>query len=94
LWFSSYSQIGIASSLIDIVARLLQGFSTGGEFGAATAFMVEHADVRRRGFFASWQMSTQGLATVLAAGISALLGFAMDSGPRFPKAIPTSAPRR
>lgn len=75
----TYSQIGIASSLIIIVARMLQGFSTGGEFGAATAFMVEHADVKRRGFFASWQMSTQGLATVLAAGISAFLSFILTT---------------
>ncbi|MDR6584302.1 MFS transporter [Herbaspirillum sp. BH-1] len=71
----TYAQIGIASPLIIIVARLLQGFSTGGEFGAATAFMVEHADAKRRGFFASWQLSTQGLATVLAAGVSALLSY-------------------
>ena len=69
----TYSQIGIVSPLIVIVARMLQGFSTGGEFGAATAFMVEHADAKKRGFFASWQLSTQGLATVLAAGVSAML---------------------
>lgn len=73
----TYAQIGIASPLIVIVARMLQGFSTGGEFGAATAFMVEHADAKRRGFFASWQLSTQGLATVLAAGVSALLSFTL-----------------
>lgn len=71
----TYSQIGIASPLLVIIARMLQGFSTGGEFGAATAFMVEHADAKRRGFFASWQLSTQGLATVLAAGVSASLSF-------------------
>ncbi|MEM4990784.1 MFS transporter [Collimonas sp. H4R21] len=73
----TYSQIGILSPLIVIAARMLQGFSTGGEFGAATAFMVEHADAKRRGFFASWQLSTQGLATVLAAGVSALLSYAL-----------------
>ena len=73
----TYSQIGIASPLIVIVARMLQGFSTGGEFGAATAFMVEHADAKKRGFFASWQLSTQGLATVLAAGVSALLSYTL-----------------
>jgi MHS family proline/betaine transporter-like MFS transporter len=39
--------------------------------------MVEHADAKRRGFFASWQLSTQGLATVLAAGVSALLSYAL-----------------
>jgi MHS family proline/betaine transporter-like MFS transporter len=69
----TYAQLGIASPIFIIVARMLQGFSTGGEFGASTAFMVEHADPKRRGFFASWQMSTQGFATVLAAGVSALL---------------------
>ena len=73
----SYQQIGAAAPLIIIVARMLQGFSTGGEFGAATAFMVEHAEAKRRGFFASWQLSTQGLATVLAAGVSALLSYVL-----------------
>lgn len=73
----SYQQIGLAAPLLIIVARMLQGFSTGGEFGAATAFMVEHADASRRGFFASWQLSTQGLATVLAAGVSALLSYVL-----------------
>ena len=71
----TYAQIGIAAPLIVVVARMIQGFSTGGEFGAATAFMVEHASAKRRGFFSSWQMSTQGLATVLAAGVSALLSW-------------------
>jgi MFS transporter, MHS family, proline/betaine transporter len=73
----TYSQIGIVSPLIIIVARLMQGFSTGGEFGAATAFMVEYADAKWRGFFASWQASTQGLATVLAAGVAALLSYTL-----------------
>jgi MHS family proline/betaine transporter-like MFS transporter len=73
----TYSQIGIASPLIIIVARLMQGFSTGGEFGASTAFMVEYADPKRRGYFASWQSSTQGLATVLAAGVAALLSYTL-----------------
>ena len=74
----TYAQLGIWSPLIIIAARLLQGFSTGGEFGAATAFMVEHTDVSRRGFFASWQLSTQGLATALAAAVSALLSYCLS----------------
>lgn len=74
----TYEQIGLAAPLLIIVARMLQEFSTGGEFGAATAFMVEHADAKRRGFFASWQLSTQGLATVLAAGVSAILSYALS----------------
>lgn len=69
----SYTQIGIAAPILVVAARMLQGISSGGEFGAATAFLVEQTDFRRRGFVASWQMSSLGLATVLAAGVSALL---------------------
>jgi MHS family proline/betaine transporter-like MFS transporter len=69
----TYATIGLWSPALLILARLVQGFSTGGEFGAATAFMVEHAEAGRRGFYASWQASTQGLATVMAAGLSALI---------------------
>lgn len=69
----TYGTIGLWSPAIVIVARLIQGFSAGGEFGAATAYMVEHAPGSRRGYYASWQASTQGLATVLAAGLSAVI---------------------
>lgn len=69
----SYSLIGLWAPILVVAARMVQGISTGGEFGAATAFMVEQANSRRRGFYASWQMSSLGLATVLAAGLSAFL---------------------
>lgn len=69
----TYEQIGIAAPLIVVAARMLQGISSGGEFGAAATFIVEQAQLPRRGFFGSWQFFTQGLATVLAAGVSAVL---------------------
>jgi len=75
----SYEQIGLAAPVVVIIARLIQGFSSGGEFGAATAFMFEKADNGRRGFFSSWQMSSLGLATVLAAGVSAMLSACLTS---------------
>lgn len=62
----TYETIGIAAPLILVLARLIQGFSAGGEFGSATAFLAEHVP-HRRGFFASWQVASQGLTTVLAA---------------------------
>jgi MHS family proline/betaine transporter-like MFS transporter len=62
----TYQAIGLAAPLILVVARLMQGFSAGGEFGSATAFLAEH-EPRRRGFFASWQVASQGLTTLLAA---------------------------
>ena len=62
----TYASIGLAAPLILVLARLLQGFSAGGEFGSATAFLAEHMPARR-GFFASWQVASQGLTTLLAA---------------------------
>ncbi|MCC8391948.1 MFS transporter [Paraburkholderia sp. MMS20-SJTR3] len=68
----TYQSIGLAAPVILVIARLMQGFSAGGEFGSATAFLAEHVP-GRRGFYASWQMASQGLTTLLAAGFGALL---------------------
>jgi MHS family proline/betaine transporter-like MFS transporter len=62
----SYESIGIFASIGVLAARLIQGFSVGGEFGASTAFMVEHGPARK-GLFASFQFASQGLASVMAA---------------------------
>ena len=55
-----------------MIARLIQGFAVGGEFGGATAYLVEQTP-GRKGFFASWQCSGQGLAAVLASAFGVLL---------------------
>ncbi|HEV3425151.1 MAG TPA: MFS transporter [Paraburkholderia sp.] len=68
----TYQTIGLAAPLILVAARLMQGFSAGGEFGSATAFLAEHVP-GRRGFFASWQVASQGLTTLLAAGFGVVL---------------------
>jgi MHS family proline/betaine transporter-like MFS transporter len=61
-----YATIGLAAPIIITLARLLQGFSVGGEFGSAVTFLAEHGG-RRRGFSASWQFATGGIITVLAS---------------------------
>jgi len=61
-----YATIGIAAPIIITIARLLQGFSVGGEYGSAVTFLAEHGG-RRRGFSASWQFATGGMITVLAS---------------------------
>ncbi|WP_158926402.1 MFS transporter [Acidisphaera sp. S103] len=71
-----YATIGIAAPVIITIARLLQGFSVGGEFGSAVAFLVEHAG-DRKGFSASWQWSSTGIISVIVAlfglGLTTLL---------------------
>ncbi|MBW8814352.1 MAG: MFS transporter [Caulobacterales bacterium] len=69
----SYAQAGIWAPLMLLVCRLLQGFSTGGEWGGATAFLVEYAPPGRRGLFGSLQQLSTGLAQLCAIGSALLL---------------------
>jgi len=61
-----YATIGLMAPVIITIARLLQGFSVGGEFGSAVAFLVEHAG-DRKGFSASWQWASTGIISVVVA---------------------------
>ncbi len=73
----NYDSIGVLAPIGIIVARLIQGFAAGGEFGAATSFLVEQ-NGKRRGFFGSFQFASQGLATLMAAGFAAGLTAALS----------------
>lgn len=61
-----YATIGLAAPVIIILARLLQGFSVGGEFGSAVAFLVEHGH-ERKGFAASWQWASTGIISIIVS---------------------------
>ncbi|MEV0849503.1 glycine betaine/L-proline transporter ProP [Streptomyces sp. NPDC049954] len=50
----SYASIGFWSPVLLILFRLVQGFSTGGEYGGASTFIAEYAPDKRRGFFGSF----------------------------------------
>src|SRR5215470_8139743 len=69
----TYATIGVAAPLIIVLARLLQGFATGGEFASATSFLLESAPVGQRGFYGSWQMVGQGLSVLFGALLGTLL---------------------
>jgi MFS transporter, MHS family, proline/betaine transporter len=62
----TYARAGIWSPILLVLFRLLQGFSTGGEWGGATTFMVEYAPAGRRGFFGSLQQTSTAAAQLLA----------------------------
>lgn len=57
----NYHQIGIWAPILLVIARLIQGFSAGGEWGGSASFMVEYAGESSKGFWGSWQqVSTSG----------------------------------
>src|SRR5215208_3497721 len=62
-----YATIGVWAPLLLVVARCLQGFSAGGEFGGASTFLAEYSPDDRRGFLVSW------------LEFSTLIGFLMGS---------------
>lgn len=62
-----YEMIGWAAPVMIVLGRLLQGFSAGGEIGAATTLLMESAGKNERGFFVSWQFIGQGLSSMCGA---------------------------
>jgi MHS family proline/betaine transporter-like MFS transporter len=59
-----YADIGIWAPILLLLCRLLQGFSTGGEWGGAATFLVEYAEPGRRGFIGSLQQVGFGLGMI------------------------------
>ncbi|MCU1568441.1 MAG: transporter [Pseudarthrobacter sp.] len=49
-----YEMLGIWAAVLLVATKLVQGFSTGGEYSGATTFVCEHAPDRRRGFYVSF----------------------------------------
>jgi MFS family permease len=89
----TYAQAGLAAPVIIVAARLIQGFSAGGEVGATTAILLEYATPRTRSFYSSWQFASQGLGVAIGALLSVMsaryLDHAafMDWGWRIPFAV-------
>jgi MFS family permease len=62
----SYDSIGMAAPIIVVLCRLVQGLALGGEVGPSTAFLIEAAPQGKRAIYASWQLASQGIATLVA----------------------------
>ncbi|WP_309813014.1 MFS transporter [Pseudarthrobacter sulfonivorans] len=68
-----YAQIGIWAAALLVVLKLVQGFSTGGEYAGATTFVSEYAPDKRRGFFASFLDMGSYLGFALGAALVSVL---------------------
>ncbi|MEV8556828.1 glycine betaine/L-proline transporter ProP [Streptomyces sp. NPDC051917] len=74
----SHAAIGVVAPALLIFFRLVQGFSTGGEYGGAATFIAEYAPDKRRGFFGSFlefgtlagYVGASGLVVVLSGVLS------------------------
>ena len=66
----TYDQIGVFAPMLIVIARLMQGFSAGGEMGGATAFLTEYAPERQRAYYSSWIQASIGVAVLLGAARS------------------------
>ncbi len=76
----TYASIGIAAPVLLVLARLMQGFSTGGEMGNATAFMREYAPADKRCFYYSWVYASSGLFIALGLLVGTLTSAAFSPG--------------
>jgi MFS family permease len=68
-----YAKVGVAAPVIVLLARLIQGFAAGGEFGPGTTLLVEYASDRSRAFFASWNFAAAALGLAIGAGVATLV---------------------
>jgi MHS family alpha-ketoglutarate permease-like MFS transporter len=89
----SYARIGVIAPILLVAARLLQGLSVGGEYGASATYLSELSGTRRRGFIASFQYVTLIAGQLLALAVLLVLQRALseaqlaDWGWRIPFAI-------
>jgi MHS family alpha-ketoglutarate permease-like MFS transporter len=78
----SYAQIGIAAPILLMLARIIQGLSLGGEYGAAATYLSEISPPHQRGFWSSFQYVTlyggQLLALLLLIGMQ-MIGLSDDA---------------
>jgi len=73
----TYAQVGMAAPLVLLLARLVQGFSLGGEYGASSVYLSEIAKPGHRGFFSSFHYVTLIMGQLLATLVQVVLQASM-----------------
>jgi MHS family citrate/tricarballylate:H+ symporter-like MFS transporter len=71
----TYASIGVAAPVIVLIGRLLQGFSAGVELGGVSVYLAEISTPGNRGFYTSFQSSSQQVAIFVAA----IIGFSLNA---------------
>jgi MFS family permease len=75
----TYAQIGLAAPILLVIARLIQGFSCGGEVGPATTYLLEAAPLEKRAALTAWQAYSQQIAAIVGAGIGLILAASLTT---------------
>ncbi|MEB8337749.1 MFS transporter [Streptomyces endophyticus] len=74
----TYATAGAAAPLLLVLCRMVQGFSTGGEYGGAATFMAEYAPDRRRGFFGAFLEFGTLIGLTSGAALATFVSTAVD----------------
>src|SRR5581483_1412130 len=75
----SYATIGVAAPIIVLAGRLLQGFSAGVELGGVSVYLAEISTPGNRGFYTSFQSSSQQVAIFVASILGYILNQSMPA---------------
>jgi len=75
----TYATAGVLAPVLLVLARLVQGFAAGGEWGSATAFITEWAGEGRRGFVGAFQQSSIAIGLLLGSGVTAILASSLGA---------------
>jgi MHS family alpha-ketoglutarate permease-like MFS transporter len=74
----SYDTIGVWAPMALTLARVVQGLSVGGEYGASATYMSEMAGKERRGFWSSFQYVTLIMGQLAATLVLLVLQHTLD----------------
>jgi MFS transporter, MHS family, proline/betaine transporter len=74
----TYQSIGVWAPIALVLCRLLQGFSTGGEWGGAVAFLVEYSPAGRRGLIGSMQQFSTQIGSLTGSLSAAVLASSLS----------------
>jgi MHS family proline/betaine transporter-like MFS transporter len=69
----TYAQIGVGAPILLAIFRLLQGVSTGGEWGSCMSFLAEYGTPYNRGFIVSWSQFSIAVGLLLGSAMGTVL---------------------